>query len=32
MEGCARPDNHSLMVHQITETYKKYGGTSYDLI
>jgi beta-galactosidase len=31
MEGCARPDNHSLMVHQITETYKKYGGTSYDL-
>jgi hypothetical protein len=32
MEGCARPDNHSLMVHQITETYKKYGGNSYDLI
>jgi hypothetical protein len=32
MEGCARPDNHSLMVHQITDTYKKYGGTSYDLI
>ena len=31
MEGCARPDNHSLMVHQITGTYKKYGGTSYDL-
>ena len=31
MEGCARPDNHPLMVHQITETYKKYGGTSYDL-
>jgi beta-galactosidase len=31
MEGCARPDNHLLMVHQITETYKKYGGTSYDL-
>jgi hypothetical protein len=31
MEGCARPDNHSLMVHQITATYKKYGGTSYDL-
>ena len=31
MEGCARPDNHSLMVHQITETYKKYGGDSYDL-
>jgi hypothetical protein len=31
MEGCARPDNHSLMVHQITDTYKKYGGTSYDL-
>jgi beta-galactosidase len=32
MEGCARPDNHSLMVHQITNTYKKYGGTSYDLL
>ena len=32
MEGCATPDNHSLMVHQITDTYKKYGGTSYDLI
>ncbi|AEU35714.1 glycoside hydrolase family 2 protein [Granulicella mallensis] len=31
MEGCARPDNHSLMVHQITDTYKKYGGISYDL-
>ncbi len=31
MEGCARPDNHPLMVHQITETYKKYGGASYDL-
>jgi beta-galactosidase len=31
MEGCARPDNHPLMVHQITETYKKYGGVSYDL-
>lgn len=31
MEGCARPDNHSLMVHQITDTYKKYGGVSYDL-
>jgi hypothetical protein len=31
MEGCARPDNHALMVHQITTTYKKYGGTSYDL-
>jgi beta-galactosidase len=31
MEGCARPDDHTLMVHQITETYKKYGGTSYDL-
>ncbi|MES2390115.1 MAG: glycoside hydrolase, partial [Acidobacteriota bacterium] len=31
MEGCARPDNHPLMVHQITDTYKKYGGTSYDL-
>ncbi|HZL27953.1 MAG TPA: glycoside hydrolase [Acidobacteriaceae bacterium] len=32
MEGCATPDNHSLMVHQITDTYKKYGGTSYDLL
>jgi len=31
MEGCARPDNHPLCVHQITETFKKYGGTSYDL-
>ena len=31
MEGCARPDIHPLMVHQITETYKKYGGDSYDL-
>jgi len=31
MEGCATPDNHSLMVHQITDTYKRYGGTSYDL-
>lgn len=31
MEGCARPDIHGLMVHQITETYKKYGGDSYDL-
>jgi len=31
MEGCARPDNHPLCVHQITETYKEYGGTSYDL-
>jgi beta-galactosidase len=31
MEGCARPDNHPLCVHQITETYKRYGGTSYDL-
>jgi len=30
MEGCARPDNHSLCVHQITETYKQYGGTSFD--
>ena len=28
MEGCARPDIHGLMVHQITETYKKYGGDS----
>jgi beta-galactosidase len=32
MEGCARPDNHPLMVHQITQTYKQYGGTSYDLL
>jgi beta-galactosidase len=31
MEGCATPDNHSLMIHQITETYRMYGGTSYDL-
>jgi beta-galactosidase len=31
MEGCAVPDNHSLMIHQITKTYAKYGGTSYDL-
>ncbi|QMV17596.1 glycoside hydrolase [Granulicella sp. 5B5] len=31
MEGCARPDDHPLMVHQITGTYKKYGGASYDL-
>ena len=31
MEGCARPDVHGLDIHQITETYKKYGGTSYDL-
>jgi hypothetical protein len=31
MEGCATPDNHSLMIHQITETYLKYGGNSYDL-
>jgi beta-galactosidase len=31
MEGCARPDVHGLDIHQITETYKRYGGTSYDL-
>jgi beta-galactosidase len=31
MEGCATPDNHSLMIHQITEAYSRYGGTSYDL-
>ncbi len=31
MEGCATPDNHSLMIHQIRETYKEFGGTSYDL-
>ncbi len=32
MEGCATPDNHSRMIHQITETYKRWGGTSYDLV
>jgi hypothetical protein len=32
MEGCARADIHGLDIHQTTETYKKYGGTSYDLI
>ena len=31
MEGCATPDNHSLMIHQITQTYRRYGGNSYDL-
>jgi hypothetical protein len=31
MEGCARPDNHPLMVHQIKTAYAKYGGDSYDL-
>jgi hypothetical protein len=31
MEGCATPDNHALMVHQITETYLMYGGNGYDL-
>ena len=31
MEGCATPDNHSLMIHQITDTFKRYGGMSYDL-
>jgi hypothetical protein len=31
MEGCATPDNHALMIHQITETYLMYGGNSYDL-
>jgi hypothetical protein len=31
MEGCARPDNHALMVEQIEKLYAKYGGTSYDL-
>jgi beta-galactosidase len=31
MEGCATPDNHSLMIHQITQTYLMYGGNSYDL-
>jgi beta-galactosidase len=32
MEGCATPDNHALMVHQITQTYLEYSGKSYDLI
>ena len=31
MEGCATPDNHALMIHQISETYLMYGGNSYDL-
>lgn len=31
MEGCARPDVHGLCVEQITKTFKKYGGVSYDL-
>jgi len=31
MEGCARPDIHGLMIGQIRDTFKKYGGTSYDL-
>jgi hypothetical protein len=31
MEGCATPDDHSLMIHQITDTYSRYGGTSFDL-
>jgi beta-galactosidase len=31
MEGCATPDNHSLMIRQITQTYLMYGGNSYDL-
>ncbi len=31
MEGCATPDNHALMVHQITQTYLEYSGKSYDL-
>jgi beta-galactosidase len=31
MEGCATPDNHALMVHQITQPYLMYGGNSYDL-
>lgn len=31
MEGCARPDNHPLMVYQIQSTYARYGGNSYDL-
>ena len=35
MEGCARPDIHNLMVHQIETTYAKYGsngkGQSCDL-
>ncbi len=32
MEGCARPDNHPLVMQQIEHTYAKYGGTSYDLV
>ena len=35
MEGCARPDNHALMIHQISETYSRYSGgqpASYDLL
>ncbi|HEX3966749.1 MAG TPA: glycoside hydrolase family 2 TIM barrel-domain containing protein [Edaphobacter sp.] len=31
MEGCATPDNHAMMVRQITQTYLQYGGNSYDL-
>lgn len=31
MEGCARPDIHGLMIHQIKDTYRRYGGDSYDL-
>ncbi|MEI9979697.1 MAG: glycoside hydrolase [Edaphobacter sp.] len=31
MEGCATPDNHALMIHQITQTYLEYSGKSYDL-
>jgi beta-galactosidase len=31
MEGCARPDNHSLMVRQIKSTFAQYGADSYDL-
>jgi beta-galactosidase len=32
MEGCARPDNHALMLHQIQKTFAAYGGNSYDLV
>ena len=31
MEGCATPDNHAMMVRQITQTYLQYSGKSYDL-
>src|SRR5260370_4379932 len=31
MDGAPVPDNPSLTIHQITKTYAKYGGDSYDL-